>query len=204
MVATPDRLFLKDGGGVLVLNPETGAEMRRIAATASPSQQCLWLLVSDGILLTLTGPAQKYSADADDYRPNDAKLRAQGEVNELYVGQELVAWDAASGAELWRFAEPRIDPAKLVAAGGRVYLYANRSYAACLDLKSGRQIWKTAAPIAEPQGPGMSWIERTCHRQEHVDPPAGRRGDQRCLFHQLPARSPVPGVRHGGRPFTVE
>ena len=70
------------------------------------------------------GPAQKYSADADDYRPNDAKLRAQGEVNELYVGQELAAWDAASGAELWRFAEPRIDPAKLVAAGGRVYLYA--------------------------------------------------------------------------------
>ncbi len=91
VVATPARLFLKDGGGVLVLNPETGAEMRRIAATASPSQQCLWLLVSDGILLTLTGPAQKYSADADDYRPNDAKLRAQGEVNELYVGQELAA-----------------------------------------------------------------------------------------------------------------
>ena len=159
VVATPDRLFLKDGGGVLVLDPETGAEIRRIAATSSASQRCLWLLVSDRILLTLTGPAQKYGPDADDYRPNDAKLGAQGEVNELYVGQELAAWDAEGGAELWRLVEPKIDPAKLVAAGGRVYLYANRSYAACLELKSGKQIWKTVAPITEPQGPGMGWID---------------------------------------------
>jgi len=46
-----------------------------------------------------------------------------------------------------------------VAANGRVCLYANRLYAACLDLKSGTPLWKTAAPIAEPKGPGMGWID---------------------------------------------
>ena len=47
MVATPEQLFLKDGGRVLVLEPETGAKIRRIAATDDQLQQCLWLLVSD-------------------------------------------------------------------------------------------------------------------------------------------------------------
>lgn len=159
VVATPEQLFLKDGGGVLIVNPETGATIRRIAVTADPSQQCLWLLVSDRILLTLTGPTQKYSHDADDYQPNEAKLRAQGEVNQLYVGRELAAWEVRSGAPLWRFTEAKIDPAKLAVAGRRVYLYANRSYAACLDLDSGRPIWKTPAPIAEPRGAAMGWID---------------------------------------------
>ena len=159
IVATPERLFLKDGGGVLVLDPETGVEIRRITATSDATQHCLWLLVSDGVLLSLTGPIQKYSKEADDYSNNPPKRRAQDEVNELYVGRELTAWDAATGAELWRFAEEKIDPPKLVAANGRAYLYARRLYAACLDLKSGKPVWKTAAPIAEPKGPRMGWID---------------------------------------------
>ena len=175
VVATPERLFLKDGGGVLVLDPETGTEIRRIATTSDATQECLWLLVSDGVLLTLMGPVQKYSAEADDYSNNPPKRRAQDEVNELYVGRELTAWDAATGAQLWRFTEEQIDPPKLAAAHGRAYLYAKRLYAACLDLKSGKEIWKTAAPIAEPKGPGMGWIDghatvknMSIHRQGSV------------------------------------
>ncbi len=159
VVATPQRLFLKDAGAVLVLDPETGAEMRRITVTSDAAQHCLWLLVSDGVLLTVTGPIQKYSKDADDYTNSPPKRKAQDEVNELYAGRELAAWDTATGAELWRFTEKNIDPPKVVAANGRVYLYAARLYAACLDLKSGRQIWKTAAPIAEPKGLEMGWID---------------------------------------------
>ena len=69
-----------------------------------------------------------------------------------------MATDAASGKELWRLPAKGIDPAKTAIAAGRVFFYADRSYAACLDLKTGKPIWKTDAPIAKnPQGTGWSF-----------------------------------------------
>ena len=43
MVATPDRVYVADSDGVLVLNAETGAEIRRIVIT-DPNKQCRCLL----------------------------------------------------------------------------------------------------------------------------------------------------------------
>ena len=53
-------------------------------------------------------------------------------------GTELVATDAASGKELWRLAVNGIDPAKTAIAAGRVFFYADRSYASCLDSEDGQ------------------------------------------------------------------
>ena len=36
LVATPDRLYAKEGADVLILNPETGAETERIHAAKDP------------------------------------------------------------------------------------------------------------------------------------------------------------------------
>ena len=160
VVATPERLFLKDGGGVLVLDPETGAEIRRIAATA---QRVAGVPLAAGVRW---GPADPHGP-GPEVRQRRRRLQAQRRESfrrrtksmSCTWGRNLPPGTPARGAELWRFAEAKIDPAKLAAADGRVYLYANRSYAACLDLKSGKQIWKTAAPIAEPKGPGMGWID---------------------------------------------
>ena len=130
----------------------------RTSPASDAAQECLWLLASDGILVTLTGPVQKYSAQVNDLAAMPAKALSQDEMNDGYVGRELVGWDIARGAALWRLAEAHIDPSKLAAARGRLYFYARRSYAACLDLKSGKQLWKTVAPIAPPQGVGMGYI----------------------------------------------
>ncbi len=63
-----------------------------------------------------------------------------------------------SGKELWRLAARGIDPAKTAIAADRVFFYADRSYASCLDLKTGKPIWKTDAPIAKnPLGTGWSF-----------------------------------------------
>ena len=58
---------------------------------------------------------------------------ANEEIRTFY-GRELAGWDAASGERLWTFREERIDPAKLAARQGRLFFYANNSYAACLNL----------------------------------------------------------------------
>ena len=158
VIATPEKLFLKDKNKVLMLDPETGKELNQIVAYKDETQQCLLLLHADGVLLTLTGPVQKYGGDAEDFSQSPTKQKAQDETNELYEGRELIAWDAANGKELWRFQDEKIDPSKLVVNDGHIYLYAHRTYAACLNLKTGTQIWKTDAPIAEPKGPGMGFV----------------------------------------------
>ncbi len=76
----------------------------------------------------------------------------------MYLGQELAAWDAESGRPLWRSRRQRIEPYKLVVSDGRVFLYVRPGkpavdYAACLDLKSGKQVWKTENPMPEDKTP---------------------------------------------------
>ena len=151
MVATPDRLYVKDSASVLVLNPETGVEMSRIAATKEPLH-VRWLALSDGVLLTLAGPRSFYAdkdLKAQPQPPNpslDPFGQAAAQWNESLYGQELVAWDAQTGKELWRSAETRISIPKMSVSQGRVFLYADDRNALALDLHNGRQLWKTANP----------------------------------------------------------
>jgi len=146
MVATPERFYLKDGTGVLILNPKTGAHLARIEVTQEP-RNVRWLAVSEGVLLTLAGP-KPFNPMTDipagiDSTKLDEVYAAWQDASE---GQELVAWDAQRGKELWRFTETRIALDKLAVSGGRVFLYVNASDAVALDLRSGRQLWKSPAP----------------------------------------------------------
>ena len=154
VIATPQHLFLKDDGAVLDLQPETGALIRRLVATTEKQQTCLWMLESDGVLLALTGTVQKYSddtlvlggGDRIKYKERNARvINGFREMNDLYYGNNLVAWDVASGKELWRFNEQQIDPCSIALLSGRLYLYAKLSYAACLDLRLGKQALEDAS-----------------------------------------------------------
>lgn len=153
LVATPDRLYLSDDNGVLVLDAETGAVIRRMVVT-DPAKQCRWLVLADGVLLTVLGPKQAIIGAADNGQMTQDREQ-DNEIQNNYC-QEIVAWNAADGTELWRLREERIDPAKLVISGQHVYFYANLAYAACLDVHSGKMLWKTADPIAEPKNPGLA------------------------------------------------
>ena len=156
LVATPDRLYAKEGADVLILNPETGAETGRIHAAKDPLV-VRWITLSDGVLLTLAGPRPfSFKTAWRDVPPGpkdetkaDAVKRTGLESLRRENSQELVAWDAATGKELWRFKETAIAHRKLTVAGGKVFLYVNDSYATAMDLKSGKVLWKTDAPTPE-------------------------------------------------------
>jgi len=155
LIATPNQVFVKDGGGAQALEPETGAEIRRFEATNDNDSTVVWMLYSDNILLTLVGPKQELPKRDD----TKVKFDLLGTMNEVFTGREIKAWDTVTGKELWKFEAERIDPSKLVVKSGRVFLYAGLKYAACLDLKSGAQIWKTDDPMPEPKGAGMGVLD---------------------------------------------
>ena len=151
MVATPERLFLKDGTGVLILNPETGEQISRIEATKEP-WNVSWLAVADGVLLTLAGP-RSFNPNTDiqggvSSENREALFTAWKNVTE---GHALAAWDARSGKRLWRFTEGQIATRKLAVSGGRVFLHVGGSDALALDLRSGKQLWKSPAPLPVPR-----------------------------------------------------
>jgi outer membrane protein assembly factor BamB len=149
LVAMPDKLYVKDGTGVLILDPETGKQISRIEATQEP-RNVMWLAISDGVLLTLAGG--KAFAPLVDIPGGFFSAKTK----EIYAtwqnaseGQELTARDAQSGKELWRFTGERIAMRKLAVSGGRIFLHVNASDAMALDLRTGKQIWKTPAPLPE-------------------------------------------------------
>jgi outer membrane protein assembly factor BamB len=175
LVATPDAVYVKDGNGVLCLDAETGAERKRFSLSRDPQIECRWLMLQDGVLVAVLGqrphlPSLRRLPDSlTDSTEGVGDTKDYGNVPHHFAvqqnwfqnydrGRELVAQDALSGRELWRLPVPGIDPAKTAIAARRLFFYADRSYASCLDLKTGKAIWKTDAPIAKnPLGTGWSF-----------------------------------------------
>jgi hypothetical protein len=130
LVATPDKLYVKEGTGVLILDPETGAETGRIEVTNEP-RNVRWLAISDGVLLTLAGPKPLNpltdlpgGMNTDDRARLDRMRTAWRDSSE---GQELVAWNGQTGKELWRFTEARIAMRKLLVQS--ILVHAGVAYA---------------------------------------------------------------------------
>jgi len=149
MAATPDRLYVKEDAGILVLNPETGAEISRIAVTKDP-QAVRWLVLSDGVLVTIAGP-KPYLETVDN--PPNKKTAPSAEdpelvpiVREREFCDEIAAWDPATGKMLWQAKEPKIQARKTAVSDGRLFLYVKESEALCLDLKTGKELWRKPAP----------------------------------------------------------
>ena len=172
IVATAEVVYLKDGSGVLCLDAETGTERKRFSLSDDPQTECKWLALQDGVLVTVIGrrPKQKSlrglpneltaaNGDTENWgnTPRNFGIHQQW-FQDYDRGTKLIALDATSGQELWRYSEAGIDPAKTAIAARRVFCYADRADAVCLDLTTGKTIWKTAATIVrDPRGTGWSF-----------------------------------------------
>ncbi len=161
IVSTPDVVYLKDGNGVLCLDGETGADIKRFSLSTDPQTECRWLLQQDGVLVTVLGARPPLP----DGKTLQASFDAVGSTfpvqrkwfQEYDQGTDLVAFDVTTGKEIWRQQTAGLDPAKIAISADRVFFYAERQYASCLDLHTGKAIWKTDAPIEkDPLGQGWS------------------------------------------------
>lgn len=149
-VATPGRLFMIDGDGVLLLKTETGVECGRIAGP-KPGGQVKWIAVSDRVLVLLTG-------EKDELKDVNLVLYPTQPNGTL-----LAAYDLDDHKLLWKHEEKQpIDERMVAAHQGWLYAYATNARAFCLNLKTGRLRWENADPalraLVDQGKPAFFWI----------------------------------------------
>ena len=151
LVATPDKFYMKDGNGVLILNPETGAQIARVPVTTGPNF-VRWIALQDDVLLTLVGP-RPYDALIDGVTQVDNAAKMFPVWKDSYRCSELTAWSATTYKPLWKY--PATAPAgdinaNLMAVNGKtIYLLAHENTAVALDLNTGAPRW--SKPTTEPR-----------------------------------------------------
>ena len=116
IVATPEVVYVKDGNGVLP-RCRDGRGVERFSLSDDPQSECRWLMLQDGVLVTVLGPRPQVKSLAS---PEALTISGKAETKDTAMshhfaiqqhwfqdydqGTELVAIDAASGKELWRLA----------------------------------------------------------------------------------------------------
>ena len=145
LVATGGRVYVTLGlhAPVTALDAATGKVIKTYAGTAGTDE----ILVHDGLLLVVIVHAGQGRADATAERRG--KPAGAG-------GKAVWAVHAESGTVAWKKTGPEtadLQPMTLAAAGQRVCYQAGQAVV-CVDLKTGREIWRhdrqTAAKAPKP------------------------------------------------------
>ncbi len=152
VVLTADAVYLLDmpHPTVLVLNPDTGAEMRRIDCSTL-GKQVKWIAIRDHMLFAAGGDTDHtggpwngvFGAQHVKFlRENDAALHDAISVgNSRMIG----AFDLKTGKGLWSHDEEKdcMPEFFLAVKDGRVFFMAREKYAGALDSMTGQVIWKS-------------------------------------------------------------
>ena len=157
IVATPTTLYLADHESCKLMDAATGKVTGQIAPPAELTGGTFWkwIALSDGVLYALVGKP-------DPMDPTTRWRRRHhgwpwGGISKGYNEPEyrwgfartLLAIDPKTRKVLWHYqTDPPIDSRALCMSNGRIYLCSFGSYLACLDAKSGKEIWRKAGDEA--------------------------------------------------------
>ena len=150
VVMTAQEVYLVDmpNPTVLVLDPDTGTELRKIDCSAL-GKQVKWIALRDGVLFAAAGGTDQaggpwngvFGAQHVKFiRDKEGALKASIAVgNNRTIG----AFDPKTGNALWAHDEETdcIPEFFLAARNGRVYFMAQEKYARALDTRTGKPLW---------------------------------------------------------------
>ncbi len=175
MIATPTALYVADDKGCKLLDPATGEVKDEIAVPADLADGTFWkwLALEDGVLYALVGKPE----------PPDpvAKWRSTrhgwpwGGISKGYNDRDLpwgfaktiLALDPKSKKVLWhRQQDPPIDARSTCLRKGRLYIGHYGQFLACLDAKTGNDLWRRTAEkdpdlfkSIGPYRPGQGYVQ---------------------------------------------
>lgn len=166
-IATDDAFYMIDGQRALVLDPETGRELREIRIPGLEGDW-KWMVLKDGVLYALAGepdaPAEPVKGDRAFGGWSWADL-SEGYYSQPQVpwgfGHTLAAYDLSADKTLWVHKEDvPIDGRALAMGDDRIAVYSPGAHFRALDLKTGEVLWTTDDPevleLIEQPGKGLT------------------------------------------------
>ena len=142
LVASADRIFLTLGyrSPVTVLDAATGEPIRELDNTENTDEM---VLLGKTLLVRRRRVIPNYSAEASAWK---VQLRRGQEPPPASPGDETIAAiDVDTGRTLWESKDARIVTLSLAAWQGRV-CYHNFEELVCLDLQTGKSLWRAPCP----------------------------------------------------------
>ncbi len=134
MVALRDSLLLVDEDRLVILDGESGRELRSIEGP-KPGGQIKWLGVEGDLVAVLAG-------DPDRYKVNTLQQIATNP-----FGTELAVYRLSDGALQWNRSEPgRVDERELAIFDSKLYAHTRGKWMACSDLATGEVLWRNRDP----------------------------------------------------------
>ena len=129
-VATPEELYLADGDGILLLDAERGGELGRLQGP-KPDGQIKWMAVTGGTIAVLAGERDQMKTSTLQSYPTNPE------------GRHIAVYEQSTQRRLWEMrTEGPVDERMIAAAGGRLYFHETGVATRCLDLKTGRELWR--------------------------------------------------------------
>jgi len=175
MIATPTTLYVADGESCKLLDPATGEVKDEITVPPGLADGTFWkwIALDDGVLYALVGKPEAPDPVARWRRTRHGW--PWGGISKGYNNPKLpwgfastvLAIDTATKKVLWhRREDPPADARSTCLGNGRLYTGHYGRFLACLDAKTGRDIWRrTAAKDPElfkaigPYRPGQGYIQ---------------------------------------------
>jgi len=140
LVSVGDQVFATLGltAPVSLLDAATGRTLKIFQGSENAEE----FIVADGKLFTVLGDPQywnRYAPKADNYWDFvDITEKAD-------IGKRIVVFDINTGKLLWKVDGPNLNyltPLSMITGGGNVFYMDNR-HLHCLDVKTGRERWKS-------------------------------------------------------------
>jgi outer membrane protein assembly factor BamB len=151
LIATPGKLYVGDDKSCKILDAATGDLLDEVKPDEGLDVGTFWkwMALEGDVLYALVGEQEK--------RDPDVKLRWEGhgwpwnplsegfnqEKNPWGYGKNLLAIDTRTKKVLWHKKEAEdIDSRALCMKDGRIYIFRFDEYLACIDAKTGEDIWR--------------------------------------------------------------
>jgi len=151
MIATPTTLYLGDDKSCKLIDAVTGQLKGEITPDVSVAGGTFWkwMALEDGVLYTLIGdqeqrdPTKRWARDKHGW-PWDPISKGFNQPEHPWgFGRNVLAIDPKTKKVLWSHREDQpIDSRAMCMKNGRIYIFRFGSYIACLNAKTGNEIWR--------------------------------------------------------------
>jgi len=151
MIATPELLFVGDDKSCKIIDAVTGQLKDEIIPPMRLAGGTFWkwMALEDDILYALIGeqeqrdPVIRQRREAHGWPWNPISKGFNQPDNPWGYGHNLLAINPKTKKVLWSSREDEsIDSRALCMKGGRIYIYQHGVFLACLDAKTGEDIWR--------------------------------------------------------------